>query len=236
MIGASVVDHSQRTTTFRYWSGPAEYHKNLQTTVPLDGSVTGEVVASGKPVLFHGTSHEEVRHRFPYLSEIHEGGVLSWLGVPMINRGVAIGALLLFSSDSEAFSDLDIALASRVSYQIAGAIDNAGLFDELKVAEADLASSVIERSEAASQNEAIAEIGRTISSTLNIEEVYEPFADQVRKLIDFDVLAICIADREGRMGHIAHRVGDERVGNWRARWCQSKAVSPERSPNSNIPS
>jgi len=29
MIGASVVDHSQRTTTFRYWSGPAEYHKNL---------------------------------------------------------------------------------------------------------------------------------------------------------------------------------------------------------------
>ena len=131
----------------------------------------------------------------------------------MINRGVAIGALLLFSSDLEAFSDLDIALASRVSYQIAGAIDNAGLFDELKVAEADLASSVIERSEAASQNEAIAEIGRIISSTLNIEEVYEPFADQVRKLIDFDVLAICIADREGRMGHIAHRVGDERVGN-----------------------
>ena len=212
MIAASIVDHSQRTTTLRYRAGPEEYRRNLQSTVPFKGSVTGEVVASGKPVLVRGTSHEEIRQRFIFLSESHQGGVLSWLGIPMVNRGVTIGALLLFSSDPQAFSDQDIALAGWVSYQIAGAIDNAGLFDGLKIAEADLASSVIERSEAASQNEVIAEIGRIISSTLDIEEVYEPFVGQVRNLIKFDGLSICAADRYGGPSRIAHIAGADTLG------------------------
>ena len=141
MIAASAIDKSQQTTTFRYWSGPAEYREKFQTTVPLSGSLTGEVLASGRPVLVHATSPEETRQRFIHLSESHRGGVLSWLGIPMVNRGETIGALLLFSSEHQAFSNLDIALAGRVSDQIAGAIDNAELFDELKIAEANLAAS-----------------------------------------------------------------------------------------------
>jgi hypothetical protein len=36
----------------------------------------------------------------------------------------------------------------------------------------------------------VAEIGRIISSTLNIEEVYERFAEEVRKLIPLDRIAL----------------------------------------------
>ena len=172
MIAASLIDHSDQTTTLRYWSGSAEYRENFQTTVPLIGSVTGEVVATAKPVLVHGTSHDELRQRFIYLSDSQEGGALSWLGVPLVNRGETIGALLLFSSAPQAFSELDIALADRVSYQIAGVISNAELFDGLKEAESELAGSVIERTRVAPQNEVISEIGRIITSTLNIEEVF----------------------------------------------------------------
>ena len=119
----------------------------------------------------------------------------------------------MLSTTESAFSEEDSELAQRVGNQIAGAVDSVRLYGDLRKAEADLASSVIERSEAASQNEVIAEIGRIISSTLNIEEIYEPFSDQVRKLIGFDVLAISIVDREGRMGQIAHRIGNDDVGN-----------------------
>ena len=73
MIAASLVDHSDQTTTLRCWSGSAEYRENFQTTVPLIGSVTGEVVATAKPVLVHGTSHDELRQRFIYLSDSEEG-------------------------------------------------------------------------------------------------------------------------------------------------------------------
>lgn len=42
----------------------------------------------------------------------------------------------------------------------------------------------------------LAEIGRIISSTLNIEEVYERFAREVKKLIPFDRIAINLIDSE----------------------------------------
>lgn len=42
----------------------------------------------------------------------------------------------------------------------------------------------------AEENEIIAEIGRIISSSLNIEEVYEQFAKEANKLIPFDRIAV----------------------------------------------
>jgi PAS domain S-box-containing protein len=49
----------------------------------------------------------------------------------------------------------------------------------------------------AQENELVAEIGRIISTTLNIEEVYEGFAEEVHKLIPFDLISINTIDREG---------------------------------------
>jgi len=218
MIAASLVDHSDQTTTLRYLSGSAEYRENLQTTVPLIGSVTGEVIATAKPVLVHGTSHDELRQRFIYLSDSEEGCALSWLGVPLVNRGETIGALLLFSSAPQAFSELDIAVADRVSYQIAGAISNAELFDGLKEAESELAGSLIERTRVAPQNEVISEIGRIITSTLNIEEVFELFAAEVSRLIQFDMIAASVIDHARQTTTIRYWSGpaDYRVNFQRA--------------------
>ena len=42
------------------------------------------------------------------------------------------------------------------------------------------------------ENAGMAEIGRIISSTLNIEEVYERFSQEVRKLVPFDRIGIQI--------------------------------------------
>ena len=42
----------------------------------------------------------------------------------------------------------------------------------------------------------MAEIGRIISSTLNIEEVYKLFSEKVRELIPFDRIAIGVISTE----------------------------------------
>ena len=42
----------------------------------------------------------------------------------------------------------------------------------------------------------MAEIGRIISSTLNIDEVYESFSKEVKKIIPFDRIVINIIDTE----------------------------------------
>ncbi|MHB8091465.1 MAG: HD domain-containing phosphohydrolase [Syntrophales bacterium] len=46
----------------------------------------------------------------------------------------------------------------------------------------------------AHENDLVAEIGRIISSTLNIEEVYERFAEKVREAISFDRIAVNAID------------------------------------------
>ena len=55
----------------------------------------------------------------------------------------------------------------------------------------------------------LAEIGRIISSTLNVEEVYEPFAEQVRELIPFERIVITIAEPEQGVFTTAYVSGGE---------------------------
>ena len=69
---------------------------------------------------------------------------------------------------------------------------------ERKQAEEALKRSEEEAKRLAQENAIVAEIGRIISSTLNIEEVYDRFAGEARKLIPFDGIAINIINpREG---------------------------------------
>jgi PAS domain S-box-containing protein len=61
---------------------------------------------------------------------------------------------------------------------------------ERKRAEEALQKSEEEAKRLAQENAIMAEIGRIISSTLNIDEVYERFAEETRKLLPFDRIAI----------------------------------------------
>jgi PAS domain S-box-containing protein len=64
----------------------------------------------------------------------------------------------------------------------------------------------------AQENAIVGEIGRIISSTLNIEEVYERFAEEVRKLIPFDRISININDVKENTTTIAYTAGIEIPG------------------------
>ena len=54
------------------------------------------------------------------------------------------------------------------------------------------------------ENAAMAEIGRIISSSLDINEVYQVFADQVLTLIPFDQLEITVIDQEHEKDEVAY--------------------------------
>ena len=87
--------------------------------------------------------------------------------------------------ESDAYTNEHVALAERIGDQIAGAVDSAQLYASLEEAQ------VAQRRQSKEQ-EVLAEIGRIISSSLDIEEVYDAFAEQVRELISFDRLIINI--------------------------------------------
>jgi signal transduction histidine kinase len=58
----------------------------------------------------------------------------------------------------------------------------------------------------------LAEIGRIVSSTLNIDDIYEQFARQVALLIPFDRLSIAAIDLEAETSQAVYAVGGEIPG------------------------
>ena len=61
----------------------------------------------------------------------------------------------------------------------------------------DLQNAEAQQRQLAHENAVLAEIGRIIGSSLDIDQVYERFAEQTRKLIDFDITSISLLASEG---------------------------------------
>jgi PAS domain S-box-containing protein len=134
------------------------------------------------------------------------------MGVPLISRDAVIGVLFLYSRKIKAYTDRDLKLAEAIGAQIAGVIANAQFFLERKRAEEALQRSQKEAIRLAQENAVMAEIGRVVSSTLNIEQVYESFAAEARKLIPFDRIAVSLNNRGEETATITYASGVEFKG------------------------
>jgi PAS domain S-box-containing protein len=88
---------------------------------------------------------------------------------------------------------------------------------ERKQTEEALRKSKEEATRLAKEAEILARIGRIISSTLRIEEVYDRFAEEVSKLIPLDRICISLVKPEAGMTENAYvwgvKVGDRKAGN-----------------------
>ena len=86
---------------------------------------------------------------------------------------------------------------------------------EQKLAESALRESEEEALRLAHENAVMAEIGRIISASLNIDDVYDSFAEEVRKLVPFDRIDVNLANlNEGVVTH-AYWTGLEMPGRHR---------------------
>jgi len=93
--------------------------------------------------------------------------------------------------------------------QMRGVIEYVRDITDRKRAEDELLRSEGEARRLAQENAIMAEIGRIISSTLNIDEVYGRFAEEVRKLISFDRIAINLIHSEDHTLTVAYTTGVE---------------------------
>ena len=154
------------------------------------------IVQSAESLLVHDL--REVQERFPGSNVAVEAGLRSGIYVPLISDGEVIGTLAAGVGQVHGFSEADLGLFQRMASQAAGTIANAELRTRLD--------------RQAGEEAALAEIGRIINSSLDIEVVYEQFASQVALILNFDRLAITrIGPGEGEFT-IAHTTGVEIPG------------------------
>ena len=133
-------------------------------------------------------------------------GIQSLLIVPMLYGSSLVGFLGFDSVQTEKSWTEDIVTLLK----IAGEIFTNAL--KRKRVEEELRTSRESAQGLARENAIVAEIGRIISSTLNIEEVYERFAKELGKLISFDRIVIDLNNPNNKTFTIAYVAGAEILG------------------------
>ncbi|MDP6514808.1 MAG: GAF domain-containing protein, partial [SAR202 cluster bacterium] len=163
---------------------------------PVQGTAIETLFNTRKGVVMAVNSPEEFIDQFPAQVASIAVGLRSMILAPLTADDKMIGALLLRSRQPNAYNVREMELAERIAAQISGAVANSQLH-------ADVRKQALER-------QVLNEIGRIISSTLDVEDVYDIFADRVRKLLPFDNLIINIVDTVNEGFRRAYSIGTTR--------------------------
>lgn len=140
--------------------------------------VVGAAVEEGRPILVNDI-RQEPRYRGPLRN------MLSQLAVPLRRKGKVIGALNLLNEVEGAFTTQDEVLLRQFAAHVAVAIENARLFESERRHNDML--------------EALAEIGREMSSILDLDALLTRIANLTKRLVDYRTLGILLLNDTTQM-------------------------------------
>jgi sigma-B regulation protein RsbU (phosphoserine phosphatase) len=160
---------------------PLDLSENLR--IPMGQGITGSAAAEGHPVRVANTAIDP-----RYINAIDS--VRSELAVPLVLQGKCIGVLDIQSRHVNYFTPEQQSILTLLASRLAVAIENARLFEQVR-----------------SQAETLLllnEVGRETSSTLDVEELLRRAAEQLKRVIDYQILSIMLYDEDQKV--FRHRV------------------------------
>jgi GAF domain-containing protein len=126
---------------------------------------------------------------------------LSSIGIPIVGSDRVIGSIVIENYEREhAFGEAEVRLLTTVASSMGVALENARLFDETQ--------------RRTRETSALAEVGRDVSSTLDLETVMDRIARHAKELLHCDNSAIFLPDADGRHYHAIAALGtdEEQIG------------------------
>src|SRR6187431_487550 len=135
--------------------------------------VVGAAVEEGRPILVH-----DIRQEPRFVGPLRN--MVSQLAVPMRRKGKVIGALNLLDQAEGAFTAQDEKMLRQFAAHVAVAIENARLFESERHYVATL--------------ETLAEIGREMSSILDLDALLTRIASLTKRIIDYRTFGILLID------------------------------------------
>ncbi|MBI5869691.1 MAG: GAF domain-containing protein [Actinobacteria bacterium] len=158
--------------------GLPEDLRQVMERIPLGFGCPGVAVDTGGPVYVGDLT----KHRDVPVAAL-EAGFLSSMAVPLKSKNKMIGSLSLAAGRLNAFTREDIKLLSLIGMQVGVAVDNSILYEE----------SVRHSQEALAKSRIVS----TLTSTLELEKVFDDFSEAIRELVDFDRFSVIIGDGDG---------------------------------------
>ena len=165
-----LLDEQRQELRIAYAVG---YPDDVMTTQRLQvgQGVVGAAVQEGRPILVN-----DIRDEPRYMGPLRN--MLSQLAVPMRRKGKVIGVLNLLGEPAGAFSSQDEALLRQFGAHVAVAIENARLFKSERQYVDTLHT--------------LAEIGREMSSILDLDVLLTRIASLTKRLIDYRTFGILL--------------------------------------------
>jgi GAF domain-containing protein len=163
-----------------------------QSLAPLryGEGIVSKVISSGKPVYLESRVEDKGLELGAVDIRNRDRLPKSWLGVPILSGDRVLGALSIQSFEKDcAFSPADVRLLKILASTAGAGIQNARLFQAAK-----------RRVEEAS---ALAEAGRAISESLEIEVVLRRIAEKAASLLTKDSAAVYLKEPDGSLSAIA---------------------------------
>jgi phosphoserine phosphatase RsbU/P len=160
---------------------PRELVDNLR--VPVGQGITGTAAATGYPVRVSDTSKDN-----RYIAAIEN--VRSELAVPLMLQGKCVGVLDIQSRHLDYFTPEQQSILTLLASRLAVAIENARLYQK-------------ERTQAETLL-LLNEVGRETSSILDVEELLRRAAEQIKRVIDYQILSLMLYDEKQKV--FRHRI------------------------------
>ena len=161
-------------------------------TFPLGEGLTSLLIRTREPLMLV----EDTEKRAAAMgAKVAGRAAKSWLGVPMIARGEAIGAIIVQDLENEhSFDNDDLRFLTAVANQISGTIHNVIIIEETK--------------KTALQFETAAQISRDISSSLDLDELLKKGVDLIRSRFNFYHASVFLKDTPGEFVVIREATGE----------------------------
>jgi signal transduction histidine kinase/GAF domain-containing protein len=182
--GISVIRPDTYRAQLRYVWGVDIPARQTGMLLPVSGTSLEENISTMQVVVANESNIEELARKYSNVRDDIAAGLRSLMSVPLVAGNRVIGVMGLLAKQPDAYGPREVALAREVAAQIAGVVVNAELREAAQ--------------REAAEKSALAEIGRVISSSRGITEVYEEFARQVTKLLPADRLGVSVLRPGGK--------------------------------------
>jgi signal transduction histidine kinase len=188
------VDGDVRRLVAHFGSMPVASIAEVTAITP--GTVTGRAILEHRTIHVHDLVEEFARGQYPVGRSFQQPvGYRTLVATPLVREDAVIGAIVIRRLEVRPFTDKQIDLLKTFADQAVIAVENVRLFKELEARTRELTRSVDEL-------KALGEVGRAVSSTLDLETVLTTIVSRANQLSGTDAGAIYEYDEQREEFHL----------------------------------
>jgi GAF domain-containing protein len=191
--GIYLLQEDDQLLTIGAYKGLSEQFVTAINNLKVGEGFSGRVAQTGEPLIVQDVSSD------PRLTRliVQEGGFHALAVIPLLARGKVLGSMFLMTRSYRDFSPQEIELLNSIGHQIGVAIENARLFDA--------------EQRRAEQFRVINEVGRHITSILDVDQLLEEIVRALQKAFGYEAISIALVEGDTLVVKAAT------LHNWRER-------------------